>query len=186
MLKKISILFLLALLMLVGLFVYLLEPHIELNRERASAKPIEIDTIYVNVTGEPGCAKLYRLDTGSKQTQVVTKIPVFVYLPEGMPSPVEGNYAYADNKFTLNGYEYKWVKKNAITGEIVEYPAARFDIVNWRLHVPYKLWTSLAPSKQAPDVKTSIDPVEYTYESSKLDVEYFVGQNSIDCLKQKL
>lgn len=172
--------------MLVGLFVYLLEPYIELDRERVSAKPIEIDAIYVNVTGEPGCAKLYRLDTTRKQSPIVTKIPVFVYLPEGMSSPVEGNYAYADNKFTLNGYEYKWVKKNVITGEKVEYAAARFDVVNWRLHAPYKLWASLAPSKHAPEVKTSIDPVEYTYESSEQDAKHFVGLNSIDCLKQKL
>lgn len=186
MLKKISILFLLVLLLLVGLFVYLLEPHIELDRERVSTKPIKIDTIYVNVTGEPGCAKLYRLDTANKQSPVVTKIPVFVYLPEGMPSPEEGNYAYADNKFTLNGYEYKWVKKNAITGEKVEYPAARFDVVNWQLHAPYTFWASLAPSKQAPDVKTSVDSIEHTYESSEHNPKNFVGQNSIDCLKQKL
>ncbi len=184
MLKKITVLFLLVLLMLVGLFVYVLEPHIDLDRERVSTKPIEIDTIYVNVTGESGCAKLYKLDTANKENPVVTKTPVFVYLPEGIPSPEDGHYAYADNKFTLNGYGYKWVKKNIITGEKVEYPAARFDVVSWRLHTPYKLWASLASSKQVPDVKTSANPVEYVYESSDHNPTYFIGQNSIDCLKQ--
>ncbi len=181
--KIIAIVSLVVLFMLVGLFVYLFEPYVVLDRDRVSTIPIYVDTIYVNVTGEPGCAKLYRLNNTDDQNSVITQIPVFVYLPEGLPSPEDGNYAYSNNKFTLKGYEYKWVKKNVITGKKVEYPAARFDVLSWRLHTPYKVWTSLAYSEKPPLVKISTEPVEHTYNSSDHPPTIFIGQNSIDCLK---
>jgi hypothetical protein len=183
MLKKIVILFALLSLTLAGLFVYLFEPYMELDRERISSDPIEIEVAYVNITGEPACAKLYKLDTSGKQRPEITKTPVFIYLPRGLPSPEDDSYAYADNKFTIKGYEYKWVEKNIITGKELESPAERFDVVSWRVHPPYKFWASLKSSDQTPNVKISTDPVEHTFQSSEHNPEYFVGQNSIDCMK---
>ena len=60
-LEFLSVLGLVILLVFIGMFVYLFEPYIELDRERVSATPVEIETIYVNVTGEPGCANCINL-----------------------------------------------------------------------------------------------------------------------------
>ena len=182
-LKTFSVSVLVIFLILAGIFVYLFEPYITLDRERVSTTPIEIETIYVNVTGEPGCAKLYKLDMTNKQNPVTTNFPVFLYLPDDMASPENGNYSYSDNMFTLKGYEYKWVKKNLVTGKNVEYPAERFDVIYWRIHPPYKIWASMENSDQLAEGITSNYPIEYVYKSTEYNSAKFVGRNSIDCLK---
>ncbi len=110
-------------------YFYLLHSHIAFEEVRVSNEAEEVKAVYVNVTGDPLCAKLYKLDQMDNNRPVVSKTPLFIALPNGAPSPVEGALGYADNVYMLKGYNYLYEERNRLTGATKTSPSHRFDVI---------------------------------------------------------
>lgn len=178
-LKKIAIL--IVLVSIVG-SIYLFQPHIEFKEVRISTKPVEIEAIYVNLTGEPLCAKLYVVNhMGNKPA--ASKEPLFLAMPKDIPSPNDGYLAHSENRFILKGYLYQFVKTNKLTNSLEEIPSHRFDVVSWKVISPYHKWRP--ETDRIGEVRQSqitSDPVSYKLNSSDHNSDYFIKRNYVDCL----
>ena len=179
--NKIFIYLIIILLVLLVGFVYLFEPYIDLSRERVSSKPSDVNAIYINVTGDASCAKLYKLSNNA--ISKVTSEPLFLALPFNMPSPEDGEWAYADNVFRLKGYEYIWVEKNYLTNTRKETPAARFDVISWEIVTPYKRWESVNKEGGSTAFEESNEIVAYNIKNNDHNPNNFRFRSYIDCLK---
>ena len=181
--KIITFLGMLFLVTTVGGYLLLFKPYLKLVRERISSKPVTVETVYVNVTGDSHCAKLYLLDQMVDGKPIITNKPLFLYLPINITSPINGELAVSDNIFVLKGYRYKWVETNLLTNTKREFPAARFDVISWRIVPPYKKWAQQADEQGMIGQDIATDPVSQTYSSSDHNRDLFIGENSIDCLQ---
>ena len=99
-------------------YCYLFQPHITFKEVRNSNKPQEIRAVYVNITGDPLCAKLYRLERMEKGKPIASNEPIFLALPKNLPSPEDGELAYSDNLFILSGYRYQFEQRNILSGTV--------------------------------------------------------------------
>lgn len=181
--KKIVLLLIVAVTLIVGYF-YLFQPHMTFKEVRISSKPDEVDAVYVNVTGNPSCAKLYRLESMDNGKPVASDDPLFLAMPKGLPSPEDGKLACSDNLFLIKGYGYQFEERNKLTGHSKITPSNRFDVVAWEVITPYKIWKDGVPgSKSAIDVMIATTPVQHQIEKTDHHSGQFVKGNYVDCLR---
>jgi len=180
MIKKLFITILILVLILAGVFIFLFKPYETLKEERSTNEIKIIHAVFINYTGDDSCAKLYRYNNND-----VSKItsPVFPALPEGMPAPDDGRTAYANNSFKLTGYDYKFVKRNMLTGTVESSESNRFDVISWEIVQPYKVWTDKTDKDGMLLIETQNKAIEYTLKSDNHRPEVFQKGNYIDCSK---
>ncbi len=173
---------LITLLMVLTIFVllfFLVKPYESYREVRNNPGPVIIMAKFENVTGDPGCAKLY---TRSASNGAAGQQPVFPALPEGMPAPDDGPYAYQGNAFELTGFTYDWVFTNKITGSERHKKSARFDVIKWKLSQPYTVWASAGEGDEAPSIEKRYEPIMYEFKSSDYSAGHFKLGNYVDCL----
>ncbi len=158
---------------------FLIKPYESFREVRNNPDPVTIMAKFENVTGDPGCAKLY---TKSVKNGVTGQQSVFPALPEGMPAPANRPYAYQGNVFELTGFAYDWVFTNKITGSKRHKKSGRFDVIKWRLLQPNTVWASAGEGDEAPKTETRYEPVIYEYISSDYSSRNFKLGNYVDCL----
>lgn len=165
-------------------YCYLFQPHIAFVEVRISKKPNEMKAIYVNVTGDPLCAKLYRIERMKGDEPIAGNEPLFLALPKGMPSPEDGKFAYSGNLFLIEGYGYQYEERNKLTGKIKTTPSNRFDVIAWEVIAPYKVWKNSDPGNNTPrGAITAATPVANRMESSDQSPSQFIKGNYVDCLR---
>ncbi len=162
----------------VAFTIYILGPFTSYKEVRKGNKIREIKVVYVNVTGESLCAKLYTFE-GDDITK--TRTPIFPALPSNMLSPEDTNAAYHDNIFYLKGYDYFYVKENVLTGEKEEKDSYRFDVISWEAHVPYKVWSGDTSDEGIMVSETSSKPIKFVYSGDD-EGQHFKKANYVDCL----
>jgi hypothetical protein len=176
---KSTIITLLMVLIIFVLLFFLVRPYESYREVRNNPGPVTIMAKFENVTGDPGCAKLY---TKSIKNGETGQQPVFPALPEGMSAPDDGPYAYQGNVFELTGFTYDWVFTNKITGSERHKKSGRFDIIKWRLLQPYTVWETAGGEDEAPSIEKRYEPIMYVFNSP----DYFAGNfkpgNYVDCL----
>jgi hypothetical protein len=182
--KKITlVLSTIAVAVLIG-YCYLFRPYLAIKEVRISTNPEEIRAVYVNVTGNPLCAKLYRLERMEGDEPVASDDPIFLALPNSLPSPEDGNYAYSDNLFLLEGYRYQIEERNKLTGNKKTTPSNRFDVIAWEVIAPYKIWKKENSDNTTPiEVATANAPMKYRMKSSDHGPSKFIKGNYVDCLR---
>lgn len=181
--KKIVIIAVIVLTLLAG-YLYLFQPHISFEEIRSSETPIEIKAVYVNVTGDPLCAKLYRLERMQENKPIASSEPLFLGLPDGMPSPEDGDLAYADNLFLIKGYGYQYAARNKLTGNSKMTPSNRIDVLAWEVIAPYKKWKNEDPGgDELLGATIETTPVKHGLVGADHSPDKFVKNNYIDCLK---
>ena len=165
-------------LVLAGIIVFLFKPYETLEEERTTNKLKTINTVYVNYTGDPLCAKLYQHKDGD-----ISKIttPIFLAIPEGMPSPDDGSTAYSNNVFNITGYEYKFVKRNLLTGNAEYSDSNRFDVISWKIVPPYKVWSNKTDKDGILLTEVKNQPIAYKFDSDNHAPDLFRKGNYIDC-----
>jgi hypothetical protein len=182
--KKLGIVLLLIVVVLIVGLCYLFQPHIAFEEVRMSNTPFEIKAVYVNVTGDPLCAKLYRLERMEGSKPVASDKPIFLALPKGLPSPDEGKFAHSDNLFLINGYSYQFKERNKLTGNSKSSPSNRVDVIAWEVIPPYKKWKKGDPGNTTPlEAETASTPVKYRMKSSDHRPSQFTKGNYVDCLR---
>ncbi|VAW61586.1 hypothetical protein MNBD_GAMMA11-739 [hydrothermal vent metagenome] len=160
------------------LMFYIINPFIELKKERSDNILKTLDIVYYNITGDASCAKLYTYEKNN--INKLTK-PVFLSLPESMVSPEDTKAAFHDNRFSLTGYEYVYVRENIITGSREIIPSFHFDVVSWEIYTPYTLWPDTITDTSIDVYRVSSRPIKYTLNSSNHDASLFSGRNYTDC-----
>lgn len=181
--KKIVLIFSIMIMVFIVGYGYLFQPHITFEEVRISNKPQEIKAVYVNITGDPLCAKLYRLERMEKGKPVASDEPIFLALPKDLPSPEDGKLAYSDNLFILSGYRRQFEERNKLTGKLKASPSNRFDVIAWEVIPPYKQWRKKDSGSTTP-VKaiTATTPVRYQTANTDHSPTQFVKGNYVDCL----
>lgn len=161
------------------MLIFLFKPYESFHEVRNNTGPITITAKFENVTGDPGCAKLYTGNTrnGSSDLQ-----PVFPALPDGMPAPDDGPYAYQNNVFELTGFTYDWVFLNKITGLEQRERSGRFDVIKWKLFQPYTVWVKTGADNEGRATEKRYAPIMYDYKSSDYSPANFTLGNYVDCL----
>lgn len=181
--KKIVLLLIVAVTFFVG-YLFLFQPHITFKEVRISSKPDEIVAVYVNITGNPSCAKLYRLERMENGKPVASDDPIFLTMPKDLPSPEDGKLACTDNVFHMKGYGYQFEQHNKLTGHSRITPSNRFDVVAWEVITPYKIRKdSVSASNASIEVMTATTPVQYQLEQTDHHPDQFVKDNYVDCLR---
>lgn len=161
------------------LLFFLIKPYESFREVRRSSYPVTILTTFMNVTGEGGCAKLYTsIATGGVNSQQA----IFPALPEGMPAPDDGEYAYHDNVFQLTGFAYNWVFSNKITGSEWHKKSRRFDVIKWKLFPPYAVWVSTGGEGGEPTSEMKYEPLMFEFKSTDYSTAHFKLGNYVDCL----
>lgn len=174
---------LIAVTLIVG-FCYLFQPHLAFEEVRISDKPDEIKAVYVNITGDPLCAKLYRIERIEDGIPVSSDEPIFPALPENLPSPEDGKTAYSDNLFLIKGYRYQFKERNKLTGHSKTSPSNRVDVIAWEVIPPYKRWKDMdSDNSTLSEAETASTPVKYQMKSSDHHPSQFVKNNYVDCLR---
>lgn len=169
--------------LLIAGYLYLFQPHITFEEVRVSNQPGNVTAVFVNVTGDPLCAKLYKLDHMDNHKPVASKDPLFIALPNLAPSPVRGNLGYADNIYSLKGYNYQYVTRNRLAGTTKTRPSHRFDVIKWEIVTPYKKWKDSGPEgKTMAKAVISSESVAYEFNSTDHSRNQFVSDNYVDCL----
>ncbi len=182
--KKLGIVLLLIAVVLIVGFCYLFQPHIAFEEVRISNTPFEIKAVYVNITGEPLCAKLYRLERMEGSKPVASGEPIFLALPKGLPSPDEGELAYSDNLFLVKGYRYQFKERNKLTGKSKTSPSNRLDVIAWEVIPPYKKWKNGDIGNSTTlEAVTASTTVKYRMQSSDHRPSQFIKGNFVDCLR---
>ncbi|MHC4192299.1 MAG: hypothetical protein ACYSUB_21940 [Planctomycetota bacterium] len=165
-------------------YLYLFRPHITLQEVRISNNPETVKAVYVNVTGDPLCAKLYRLGGTDNNKLEASKEPLFLALPNSIPSPEDGKLAYSDNVFIIKGYRYQFVQNNKLTGESKFTPSHSFDVVAWEVMAPYKIWKKMSSTGgSAIEAETRTEPVSHQFDNTDHDPNQFTKGNYVDCLR---
>lgn len=119
---------------------------------------------------------------GSKPVASVE--PIFLALPEDLPSPDEGELAYSDNLFLIKGYRYQFKEHNKLTGKSKTSPSNRLDVIAWEVIPPYKKWKNGDSGNSTPiETVTASTPAKYQMESSDHRPSQFVKGNYVDCLR---
>ncbi|MBT1064087.1 hypothetical protein KJY73_10910 [Bowmanella sp. Y26] len=173
--------FLITISIILAVFFWLFQPFSSFSEERLSSQPERVTVVYVTVTGDPQCTKLYKLDSWQDNKPIASKEPVLLALPERLPSPEDGDYAYADNVFELTGFRYQFQESNRLTGSVAVRPSNRFDLVAWTIVTPYKRWKTVTTDPNDP-FETSNQPLDFSVEEGGFEPEDFTKVNSIDCL----
>jgi hypothetical protein len=164
-------------------YCFLFQPHIVLEKVRLSNKPVEIKAVYINMTGDPLCAKLYRIERMEDGKPVSSDEPLFLALPENLPSPEDGKTAHADNMFLIKGYRYQFSERNKLTGHSKTSHSNRLDVIAWEVIAPYKQWNNEDSDNHTPvEATTASTPVKHQMESSDHRPNQFVKGNYVDCL----
>ena len=123
MIKKLALAFVFIIVSIILTFFYLLDFHLEAEHIRLNDKIVTIQAVYLNMTGDPICTKIYREDNGAG---VVTNIPTDV------PNPNYSGELINNDKLYLKGYMYKWQETNIITGNIIEERDINvIDVIEW-------------------------------------------------------
>ena len=162
------------------LAIYSLNPFENIIEQRASNNVETIKVIYVNITGNDNCAKLYKVADSPKEA-------VFPAYPQVIESIEETKLAYSDNVFILKGYSYNWVTKNSLTGSKVTEKSPRFDVIEWQVITPYTIWTEKTDKDGMVLAEKSSEPKKYKIEKYEIETEsnnaVFIKENTIDCMK---
>lgn len=166
-----------------GIYLYIFQPYITFSEVRISNTPVEIKVVYVNVTGDPLCAKLYSLGSIKDNKPVATKEVFYLAMPDGIPSPEDGDLAVSDNMFLIKGYRYRLIEKNNLTGDSTKSPSHRFDVISWKVMLPYERWKDTVSLDGAVEKEIATDSVSYTFNKADHDPGIFIKGNNIDCLR---
>ncbi|WP_102797677.1 hypothetical protein [Bowmanella denitrificans] len=161
--------------------IYVFKPFLYSRQARMSAKPEVITAVYLNVTGAPLCAKLYKLDKWHGGRPIASKEPIFLALPASLPSPEDGGQAYADNVFELTGFSYQFETQNKLTGQVDISSSHRFDLISWKVLPPYKL-RKTDTADPNDDYEVSDAALSFTMKEDNYRMENFIKVNSVDCL----
>lgn len=181
--KKLIVMLIIVAAVTAGYF-YLFQPHITFQEVRVSNQPEEVKAVFVNVTGEPLCAKLYKLERMENDKPVAGNDPLFLALANDMPSPDEGKLAYTDNVFILKGYSYRLEEHNKLTKSTRTSPSHRFDVISWNVVPPYKQWKNGSPSGDAMvEAETATEPVSHQLSTTDYSPNQFSKSNYMDCLR---
>lgn len=164
-------------------YIALFQPYVILEENRLTAQPVTVKTIFVNVTGDPLCAKLYKLDESVSGKLVASKEPLYLALPQDIPSPEDGAQAYSDNLFIVTGYPYEWIEKNRLTGATKITQSYRFDVIAWEIVAPYKIWAGQWGEGVSIDAATAVEPISHRFDGDHSDPGVFVKRNYVDCLQ---
>jgi len=180
--KKLLFFLIFILLSFSGFYIYLFEPYIEVSEKRVSTEYIVVDAVYINVTGDASCAKLYKISNKKSNSTKETKEPLFLALPAKMLSPEDGVWSYANNSFRLKGFEYYWIEKNILTNKLKQSPNARFDVISWELVTPYNKWLNIGIEGGTTEFKESSEPISYKMKNDDYNPNNFEFRSYIDCL----
>lgn len=181
--KKLIVVLIIVAVITAGYF-YIFQPHITFQEVRVSNQPEEVKAVFVNVTGDPLCAKLYKLERMDNDKPVASSEPLFLALPDGMASPEEGKLAYTDNIFMLKGYSYRFEEHNKLTQSAKTSTSHRFDVVAWKVVPPYKQWKNGSPGGDAMvEAETVTAPVSYQMSTTDDRPAQFLKGNYVDCLR---
>ena len=159
--------------------IIVLKPYETFQERRVGTSQIQILVEYVNVTGDPGCTKLYLLK--SKSTKK-SDLAIFPAVPKIIQSPDDGEYAYDGNNFKLTGYPYEWVFHNLITGEERSLRSPRFDVVKWEINVPYTVWSEEQGEDGEPLTEKRSLPLTFEFKMDDQVPVIFKMNNYVDCL----
>jgi len=175
MLKTLKIIFSLFVLLFIVAAFYLLVPLESLYEVRVTNKIENISVKYVNVTGEPNCAKLYEVIDGVDSA-------AFTAYPESLPAIEETSLAYSDNVFNIKGYRYNWIRENKLTGNKAITKSNRIDVSAWEVETPYTLWSDeLDKDGMQLAVKSDL-PVKHVFKGDSSNNKLYKKDNFIDCL----
>ena len=166
----------------VGYF-YFFQPHITYKEVRVTYESEEIKAVYVNVTGDPLCAKLYILDHMENNKPVASKEPLFLAMPMGIPSPEDGGLAYSNNIFVFKGYRYQLKENNKLTNSSEELNSHRFDVIAWSVVTPYKKWKVKTNVEEINEPEIFVEPVSYKLDDTYHTSSQFVKGKYVDCLR---
>jgi len=169
--------------MIVVGYFYFFQPHITFEEVRVTYEPEEIKTVYVNVTGDPLCAKLYILDHMENNKPVASKEPLFLAMPMGVSSPEDGSLAYSDNIFVFKGYRYQLKENNKLTNDSRDLYSHRFDVIAWYVITPYKKWNVKTNAEEINEPEIIMEPVSYKLDNKHHNSSQFVKGNYVDCLR---
>jgi len=179
MIKKILFVLILITIFIILVYIYFAKPYETFSENRESVDPVVITVEFVNVTGDPNCTKLYIKEPELGATK---GLAVFPAIPDSIPSPDEGDYAYAGNVFKLTGYTYEWVFHNSITGAEYSKRSERFDVAKWEIMTPYTIWSDRHGVDGEPLNKTIMTPLAYEAVENNMRSEKFKMSNYINCL----
>lgn len=177
--KKFLITLLIFLAAIISGFVYLVKPYETFEERRLGSHQIKVIANYVNVTGDPNCTKLY---VTSPEPSDEPGKAIFPAVPEAIPSPDDGEYAYHGNRFELTGFPYEWVYRNIITGAERRVNSQRFDVVKWKIIVPYTVWSDKQSGDGGPLNEIRSMPLVYEYTDDDYSPNKFRMDNYINCL----
>lgn len=177
--KVFALVFTLFFVFCVFVFVYLWAPYVAVEELRLGQTPQAMTLEYVNVTGEPGCTKFYRVSHDA----VDDSQPVFPAHTADMPALDEGVYSYHGNRFLITGYPYQYVRKNWLTGVVTTRESHRFDVISWRIETPYTVWSGKDDAEGTTLSEIRTEKREYAVFQSQLAAENFHSDNYIDCMK---
>ena len=181
--KKLIVVLIIIAAVVAGYF-YLFQPHITFKEVRVSNEPEKVKAVFVNVTGDPLCAKLYKLERMDNDKPVASNEPLFLALANDIPSPEDGKLAYTDNIFILKGYSYRFEEHNKLTQSTKTSPSHRFDVITWEVVPPYKQWKEGTPSGDAMvEAETATEPVSHRLSKTDDNPTQFVKGNYVDCLR---
>ncbi|MCP4342865.1 MAG: hypothetical protein GY799_29280 [Desulfobulbaceae bacterium] len=135
MIKKIALAFVFIIASIVLAFCYLLEMHMDGKHIRLNDNIVTIQAVYLNMTGDPKCTKIYREDNGAA---------IFTNIPADLPNPNCSDELVNNDKLYLKGYMYKWQKINKITRNIVdERDINVIDVIEWGVNNKTKHKTAM-------------------------------------------
>jgi len=175
MLKTLKIVFSLFVLLFIAAAFYMLVPLESLYEVRVTNKIESISVKYINVTGEPNCAKLYEVLDGADSA-------VFTAYPVTVPAIEETSLAYSGNVFNIKGYRYNWVRENKLTGNKKITKSNRIDVSAWEVETPYTLWSDELDKDGMQLVIKSEEPVKHVFKDDSGNNELYRKDNFIDCL----
>ena len=179
--KKALVVFMVMFCVCVLLYLYLAKPYESLREVRRGEAAVTFFAEYVNVTGDPNCAKLYVTNT---ELNTVGQLAVFPAVADGLPAPDDGSYAYHGNRFKITGFPYDWIRSNSITGFEQRAPSRRVDVVKWELIAPYSIWVSSDDETVAAGSEIVQEPLINQLQNIDVPISEFRMSNYIDCLAE--
>lgn len=104
---------------------------------------------------------------------------VLLALPPDLFSPEDVEQSVGGNRFILRGYSYKKISFDPSTGQKMEEPSRRFDLISWEIIAPYKVFVRVKDGVQL--VQKSF-PVQYSVDETKLTPKDFKMSRYDGCL----
>lgn len=153
-----------------ALFLFL-QPHIESESIRVSKHPETIRAEWVAWA----CGGTERITEIVKSKDNNYEGPLSIRVPSDVLNPELSDAAFPGNIFVLTGFRYEIKRTNVITGKVRIINSRQFDVVSWRVELPYRKVNSEG------DVEGVHEPLSWTSTTGKIAENIFVGLEGGSC-----